>query len=143
MDTRTISLPCSLRSEMLSHVIRCFPEEACGLLAGIQGLGKAVVPIVNTLHSPVGFQMDPLEQLNAFNWMEQAGLELLAIFHSHPAGPMVPSETDIIQFAYPGVIYLIWSPEDVLKSGMIDWQIRAFDILPTGFHEVILTEPDE
>jgi proteasome lid subunit RPN8/RPN11 len=33
----------------------------------------------------------------------------LGIYHSHPHGPAEPSPTDIAEFAYPGVFYLIWS----------------------------------
>jgi len=66
--------------------------------------------------------MEPYELLAAFNQFETSGLDLLAIFHSHPAGPSQPSPTDIAQFAYPGVAIIIIAPE---KDG---WQVRVFQI---------------
>jgi proteasome lid subunit RPN8/RPN11 len=63
--------------------------------------------------------MDPREQLNAFEQIESAELEVLAVFHSHPTGPFVPSPTDIEESAYQ-VISIIWSPVDG------KWQARGF-----------------
>jgi proteasome lid subunit RPN8/RPN11 len=63
--------------------------------------------------------MDPKEQLNAFEQIESAGMDVLAVFHSHPTGPPVPSPTDIEEAAYQ-VISIIWSPVDG------EWQARGF-----------------
>ena len=81
-----------------------------------------VHPVTNILHSPVRYRMDPQEQLRAFQEIDEAGLELLAIYHSHPNGPEEPSPTDIAEAYYPEVVYLIWS----LASG--NWQCRGFKI---------------
>lgn len=120
-------LPIALWRQMLAHVQACLPEEACGLIGSAQSpagdppanvpqalepapLAAAVLPIENELHSPVRFRMAPTEQLKAFYWLEERGLELSAIFHSHPRGPVHPSATDLAEFAYPGVLMLILSP---------------------------------
>lgn len=126
MDKRLI-LTTDLKQLMLDEVIKLAPEEACGLLAGRENPDsgrriEAVLPVANQLHSRVRFYMDPAEQLAAFNWMDGHGLELLGIYHSHPAGPPTPSPTDLAEFAYPGVAYLIWSPQDG------EWQARVFEI---------------
>jgi proteasome lid subunit RPN8/RPN11 len=113
---------------MLDHVRACLPEEACGLVGGQIEAETAhaalVVPIVNELHSPVRFRMEPNEQIQAFYTLEKLGLDLIAIFHSHPVGPPVPSRTDLAEFAYPGALTLIWSP----RGKSIEWQLRAFCI---------------
>jgi len=98
------------------------PEEACGFLAGTGQCVLAVVPVTNKLHSPVRYQMDPLEQLSAFQKIEQAGYELLGIYHSHPNGPDMPSATDIAEAYYPDVIYIIW-----YRSSHM-WGCRGFTI---------------
>lgn len=117
-------------AEMREHVLSCLPEEACGLLGGrIDGAKaavKVVIPVENVLHSPVRFRMDPREQLRAFNRLDDLGLELVGIFHSHPTGPNAPSATDLAEFYYPGVAFLIWSP------GSEGWQLRAFHIAGEG-----------
>ncbi len=107
---------------MLEHVLACLPEEACGILGGQAGRVQVVVPVTNQLHSPVRFRMASEEQLRAFQFLEDQGLEMLAFFHSHPAGPSSPSATDLAEFAYPGVLAIIWSP------GADGWQARAFQV---------------
>ena len=96
------------RDQMLADVGKRMPEEACGLIAGFDNQAIKVVPITNEFHSAIRYRMDPLEQLDAFDRFDQHGLELLAIYHSHPNGPDLPSATDIAEASYPGVIYLIW-----------------------------------
>jgi len=86
----------------------CLPLEACGLLAGAADVVREVLPVANQIQSPARFRMDPMEQLRAFDWIESHGLELLGIFHSHPAGPDRPSTTDIAEAAYR-VVQVIWS----------------------------------
>jgi len=94
--------------EMLNHVEKQVPLEGCGLLAGKKDRVENVIVVQNQAQSPVRFVMDPYEQLQAFNWIEAHGLDLLGIFHSHPAGPETTSVTDIAEAAYE-VIHLIWS----------------------------------
>ena len=107
------------------------PLEACGLLAGKNNTVQAVLEIRNQAQSPVRFVMDPHEQLTAFNWIDSNGLDLLAIFHSHPAGPEALSETDIAEAAY-AVVHIVCSPQ----KGK--WQARGFWIKDGQALEVTL-----
>jgi proteasome lid subunit RPN8/RPN11 len=107
---------------MLNHVISCLPEEACGILAGLDGSVSQVTPIENAAHSPVRFRMQPRSQVRALLDLEARGLELLAIYHSHPSGPPTPSATDLAEAFYPEAAALIWCSE----SGQ--WRARAFDL---------------
>jgi proteasome lid subunit RPN8/RPN11 len=122
-------LPLPLRQAMLDHTAACLPEEACGLFGGritTDGLvfhAECWLPVENALHSPVRFRMDPTAQLDGFRAIEEAGLELVAFFHSHPHGPNHPSPTDLGEFAYPGVLSLIVSP-----AAADGWQARAYQI---------------
>jgi len=105
---------------MLEHVLRCLPEEACGLVGGSGSRARIVFPIVNRLHSKVKFEMEPHEQLTALRWLEEHGLDVIAIFHSHPRGPRVPSQTDIEHFNYPPAATLIWTPQEA------EWLVQGF-----------------
>lgn len=118
--------------KMLDHVCKLAPQEACGLIAGLEYTACEVIAITNTLHSPLRYRMHPQEQLDAFNHIEARGWELLGIYHSHPAGPAVPSATDIAEAAYPGVIHLIWSRSSCA------WQCRAFIIEGDQVQEIAL-----
>lgn len=93
---------------MIDHVASCVPLEACGLLAGKDDRVEKMIGVQNQAQSEVRFVMDPYEQLKAFEWIEAHGLELLGIFHSHPAGPETASPTDIAEAAY-AVVHVILS----------------------------------
>ena len=84
------------------------------------GPRSAVLSVTNELHSAVRFRMLPQEQLENFIRLEEQGLELIGIFHSHPNGPPHPSGTDLAEFTYPGVIYVIcWR-----ENG--SWELKGF-----------------
>ena len=115
---------------MRQQVLSCSPQEACGLLAGKDGWVTEVFSIANKAQSPVRFRMDPIEQLNAFNRMEAAGLDLLGIYHSHPSGPETMSATDIAEAAY-SVVQIIWSLSNpqFTEAGLQisdSWHARAY-----------------
>lgn len=66
--------------------------------------------------------MNAREQLRAFRAIEEAGLQLVGIFHSHPSvssGQLAPSATDIQEAAYP-VVQVIWFQQ----AG--SWTVRGF-----------------
>ena len=117
--------------EMLDHVDKHAPLEACGLLAGRYDRVEKVIAVRNQAQSPVRFVMEPYEQLQAFDWIESTGLDLLGIFHSHPAGPETVSATDIAEAAYE-VVHLIWS------RSQDHWQARGFWIKDGSAMEVSL-----
>jgi proteasome lid subunit RPN8/RPN11 len=108
---------------MLEHVCRRAPEEACGLLAGAPGQVERVYIIENIRHSRYDYYMDPDEQVRAMLEIDAAGWEVNGIFHSHPAGPPVPSATDIHQAYYPEAVYIIWARADGQP-----WSMRGFAI---------------
>ncbi|MBC7129926.1 M67 family metallopeptidase, partial [Candidatus Bathyarchaeota archaeon] len=62
---------------ILDHSRRCYPYEACGILAGFKdGSVKTVekvYPITNILVSPAAYRMDPQEQVKAFEDAERHG----------------------------------------------------------------------
>lgn len=116
---------------MAAHAEARAPLEACGLLAGRGEKVTAVIEVANRAQSEVRFEMDPIEQLNAFEWIENEGLELLGIFHSHPAGPETVSPADIAEAAYP-VVHVVISR----AAGI--WKARGFWIEGKTFHETPL-----
>ena len=108
--------------QLCAEAERFAPEEACGLLAGQASKVEAIIPVTNALHSQVRYCMDPAEQVKAFLEIEQRGWELIGIYHSHPVGPDVPSQTDKAEAFYPESVYLILSGQ----TGR--WQVRGFFI---------------
>ncbi len=108
------------------------PYEACGYLAGIDGAVKAVYPMVNVDHSEDHFSLDPKEQFAVIKQARQAGLDILAVYHSHPASPARPSKEDI-RLAYdPNVVYVIVSLlgdlPDLKAFRIIDGVVSGVDV---------------
>lgn len=64
--------------------------------------------------------MEPQAQIEAMLGLEEARMELVGIFHSHPSGPEGLSPTDLREARYPECVYLVLSP----ASGT--WHGRAF-----------------
>src|SRR5207248_7374252 len=95
------------------------PNECCGILAGrlVEESGKplAIVdathcfPLVNEAASPKEFLSDAKSLFAAHHQMHDLGLEIVAIYHSHPATPPVPSAHDRQRHYYPDAMSLILS----------------------------------
>ena len=109
----------SLLEEMIVYVDQRAPLEACGLLAGNGDRAEKMIGVLNQAQSPVRFVMDPYEQLHAIDWIESNGLDLVGIFHSHPAGPESVSPTDIAEAVY-AVVHIILARTDT------QWRARGF-----------------
>ena len=125
-----VQLPCRLYQEMLTHAQTAYPNECCGLLAGVRRAGSVsdrspsdnqnedlgVVthhyPLLNELASPTEYQSDPRSHLRAEKAMRENGLDLLAIYHSHPSSEPVPSRKDIERNLYFREVHLIISLMD-------------------------------
>ncbi len=108
------------------------PREACGLLAGIDGIVKIVLPVMNIAPGKTTYEMDARAQLRALELIEAEGLELLAIYHSHPKGPPHPSESDIRKNQYD-VLHLINS-----RAGR-NWVSMAFRLTSDNYVELPVT----
>jgi [CysO sulfur-carrier protein]-S-L-cysteine hydrolase len=132
MDNHLLTLKREHMFMMQRHVNSEAPLEACGLLGGKEGMVVVVLPVKNAAGSRVRFQMDPKAQFRAIEQIESEGLEIIAIFHSHPKGPSVPSPTDIAEASYR-VVNIVWS-----KVGR-RWQARGFWIEDGHAAEVPLT----
>ncbi len=128
---RTLKLTYEQLQKMITYVDSQAPLEACGLLAGKDSQVEVVIEVKNQAQSPVRFVMDPIEQLHAFEWIDFQGMDLIAIFHSHPAGPETVSPTDIADSAYD-VVQIILSRLDGL------WRARGFWIENESYTEVPL-----
>jgi proteasome lid subunit RPN8/RPN11 len=84
---------------MIAQAQQELPNECCGILAGTIGTdGIARVerryPLVNVLASPTEYESEPKSLLAAVRDMRDPGLDLLAVYHSHPASDPIPSRKD-------------------------------------------------
>jgi len=117
---------------MVAHCQQQYPKEACGLLAGepvgqrLQREAVPVYPMRNVEDSPIGYSMDPKEQLQVERQMRSHGQAMLGIYHSHTASDASPSSVDVGLAISPDISYVLVSLKDrqrpVLKSYRIEGQ---------------------
>lgn len=101
----------SLLEEILEHVSEDPEVELCGVVSVTPGPEPRAVRVhrAKNLHrTHLRFEIDPKELFELYTTIEDEGLELGAIYHSHTRTEPYPSQTDI-QFAagWPGVEWII------------------------------------
>ena len=96
---------------MVAHARADHPDEACGVITGPEGsdLPARFVAMTNADRSPTFFRFDPLEQLRLYQAMDDAGEEVVVVYHSHTATEAYPSRTDISYAAEPQAHYVLVS----------------------------------
>ncbi len=113
--------------QIIEQARRDYPREACGLVGGRIGRRAAVADVVlavkNVAARPQArFEMDRAMMVSAILGLQRAGREVVAIYHSHPAGDARPSRTDIIEANWPDAVYLIVG---LAKTDLLAWTIRS------------------
>jgi proteasome lid subunit RPN8/RPN11 len=106
-----LSLTDGALAEMVAHSYRCYPEEACGLLAGDARSGRVsvVYPCRNAAESARVYTIEPRDHLLADRDAEHRGLSIVGVFHSHTHTDPYPSPTDVEQAPDPDWHYVIVS----------------------------------
>ncbi|MDQ1301752.1 MAG: hypothetical protein QG637_1674 [Chloroflexota bacterium] len=128
-------LPRHMRDEIVAHARAGFPEEVCGIISGRDAVAVALYRGRNVSTTPrVAYELD-VETLARQIAFDDLGLTLAAIYHSHPAGPEIPSATDIARATYPDSVYLICSCADRARPSL-----RGFKIVAGQAWEVALDE---
>jgi proteasome lid subunit RPN8/RPN11 len=83
-----------------------------------------ILPMRNADESIVSFSIEPKELLQAYELAEKKKLQIVGIFHSHPARP-VPSTTDTKFMEINPVIWLIYSTtNEQFKAYIYDNSVR-------------------
>ncbi|MBA7679957.1 CysO-cysteine peptidase [subsurface metagenome] len=104
-----LEIPSNIFGRMVEQAKAEAPVEACGILAGGDGKVEKIYKMTNADKSCDHFMMEPKEQFTVVKDIRSAGLEMLAIYHSHPETPAGPSAEDIRLALTPDVIYVIVS----------------------------------
>ena len=134
-----MKLPEALAEQVIAHARAEFPNECCGLIAGHGDEATRVLPTTNAEGTPFMYVMDPREQMELMDAIDDAGEDLVAIYHSHTRSAGYPSKTDVELAFFDQPLYVIVSlqhPDEPV--------IRAFRLArsaPEG--EQIAEEPVE
>jgi proteasome lid subunit RPN8/RPN11 len=122
----------TLYDEIVAHAHADAPNECCGMIATRDGEAVKIYPAENAAASPLRYEIDGAEQYRIQMAIEDAGLDLGAIYHSHTRSDPYPSQTDINLAFYPDSLYLIVG----VAQGQAE--VRAFEIRDGQVSEVEL-----
>lgn len=109
------------------------PFESCALLAGntdgTDVIVRKVIFAENVEKSETRFSIEPNELLKVYKEAEDAGLEIVGIFHSHPA-PARPSSTDAKYMEINPIPWLIMSTtENNIMAFIYDKTIQNLELV--------------
>lgn len=107
-----ISLDRQVYDGIIDRALDGQPYEVCGVLGGTYEAERSRAsifhPTTNVADAPeIRYTIDPEEQLDRIDQIENDGLDVVGFYHSHPAGPTNPSETDRARATWPGYSYVI------------------------------------
>jgi [CysO sulfur-carrier protein]-S-L-cysteine hydrolase len=111
-----------LFDEMVAHAREDAPNECCGMIASRDGEAVRLYRANNAAASPLRYEIDGAEQYRIQMEIDDADLDLGAIYHSHTRTDPYPSQTDVNLAFYPDALYVIVG----LAAGEPD--VRAFTI---------------
>lgn len=123
----------------MSHARADLPNEAGGLLSGDLRAGTATRyhPARNADASPLRYNLHPEDLVRIVFAIEEAGEDLVAIFHSHPRTAAVPSATDRRTAEYPGFFYLVATladPRAPAARSLRAWRIHGAQSFEVPLH---------
>jgi len=113
----------ALLHEVIAHARAEAPNECVGMVASRDGEAVAVHRAANKAASPLRYEIDGMEQYRIQSAIEDAGLELGAIYHSHTRSAPEPSQTDINLAFYPEALYVIVGLKHPDEADVRAWTI--------------------
>lgn len=132
MPADRLLLPATVRDALHERRAAGAPAEVCGVLVGDrardadsegEGVTEAdaadrvaeAVPVANVADDPERlYELDPAETVAAIEDAEARGRDVIGFYHSHPRGPVEPSETDRERATWTGSVYAIVAPEEIV-----------------------------
>jgi proteasome lid subunit RPN8/RPN11 len=127
-----LRLPRPIADEIAEHARTGLPDEACGILSGVDATATRFHPAVNADASPFRYSIDSQDLLRIVTEIDDAEEDLLAIYHSHTRSPAFPSRTDVELAFWPDAAYLIVSlasdPPDLKAYSIRDGRIAKREL---------------
>lgn len=94
----TLELPDAIRRAIVDHARSGAPEEVVGVLAGRHGDPSRVeraYRATNAAEKPaIRYEIEPSEEVALLERIDESGLDVVGFYHSHPRGPLEPSDID-------------------------------------------------
>ncbi len=121
--------------DLRAHAREEAPRECCGLLVGTKRAVVRSLRARNLSASATRYLVDPEDHFAALRAARAEDLAVVGAYHSHPASPPEPSETDLAEATYPHFLYVIVSLADRTRE-----EVRAYR-LGDGCFRAVEIEP--
>ncbi len=115
--------------DVVYHAYGGGEAEVCGVLAGTRGTDGEPSVVTRTYRAEnvaetpeIRYLIDPEEQFELMETVEEDGLDLVGFYHSHPIGPTEPSETDAARATWPDRSYVICALDGYPFVGSWRWK---------------------
>ncbi|HWT25807.1 MAG TPA: M67 family metallopeptidase [Solirubrobacteraceae bacterium] len=128
-------MPRSMLDRIVAQAREEAPNECCGMIASRDGVAVSLHPARNAAASPLRYEIDGMEQYRIQSAIEDAGLDLGAIYHSHTRSAPVPSQTDINLAFYPDALYVIVGVAGE-EADVRAWRIAGGEVEPAALEVV-------
>jgi len=140
----SLIFPEPLRQQLVEHARAGDPYEVCGVLAGANGRIERVFPVRNVADTiraadrtfrdretdapadgrlETEYYMDPLDYKRVEDEIDDLGLEVVGLYHSHPRSAAQPSKTDVRLANWMEVYYVLVSLTDADHPPVRAWRI--------------------
>jgi [CysO sulfur-carrier protein]-S-L-cysteine hydrolase len=130
-----LMIPADVHGALVAQARAEAPLECCGLLAGRvlrnDGIVERRYPLLNEAASTVEFVSDARSMFDAMRDIDRRDLDVLAVYHSHPTTPPLPSKTDLERSYSPAVVNVIISLQKEPPE-MRGWWLREDGYLPAA-----------
>lgn len=148
MTADSLVFPETLRQKLIDYARSGDPDEVCGFLAGRGNRVERVRPIRNIADQvaaeeqvfrdrqtaaatsgrrAVHYYMDPMDQLRAYEELDQLELDIIGYYHSHTHTEARPSPTDIRLARDTAAFWVLVSLEDHAHPAVRAWRISKID----------------
>jgi proteasome lid subunit RPN8/RPN11 len=131
--------------EIVAHARRDHPDEACGLVAGPVGSGRAerLIPMLNAARSPTFYEFDSHDLLKLYRDMDDRDEEPVVIYHSHTATEAFPSRTDVSLAQEPAAHYVLVSTRDPEIADFRSYRIVDGEVTEEEVRVVAMLQPSD
>jgi proteasome lid subunit RPN8/RPN11 len=128
-----VRLQHAMHDEIIEHARAEAPRECCGIIGGREGELTELHRMTNLYPGEDFYEPDGMEVYERYRDLDDRGLEIAAIYHSHPVSVAYPSVRDVEHAGWPDSVYLICSLEHPDNP-----VIRAFRIVDGTITELTI-----
>jgi [CysO sulfur-carrier protein]-S-L-cysteine hydrolase len=116
----------SLLDQIVAQARDEAPNECCGIVSSRDGRAVKLYKARNARASPLAYDIDGRDLQRIYDEIDEQGLEVGIIYHSHTRSDPVPSQTDINLASpfLPDAVYVIAGVKDPERDDVRAWHIR-------------------